>query len=78
MASDATDRAQTDETIFRTPQVFGYTTVVYWRMPLIVKAGEEVTVRLHDRNEWLTGIREDRRIRGPRSQPVPGPSGSPR
>ena len=44
------------------PQVFGHTTVVYWRMPVTVKAGEETTVRLHDRNEWLTGIREDRRV----------------
>jgi hypothetical protein len=43
------------------PQVFGQTTVVYWWMPVTVKAGEEAVVRLHDRNEWLTGIREDRR-----------------
>ena len=34
----------------------------FWSMPVVVKAGEEVTVRLHDRNEWLTGIREDRRV----------------
>jgi hypothetical protein len=44
------------------PQVFGQTTVVFWWMPVTVKAGEEVTVRLHDRNEWLTAIREDRRV----------------
>ena len=44
------------------PQVFGHTTVVFWWMPVTVKAGEEATVRLHDRNEWLTGIREDRRV----------------
>jgi len=44
------------------PQVFGYTTVVFWRVPVQVKAGEEVAVRLHDRNEWLTGTREDRRV----------------
>jgi hypothetical protein len=43
-------------------QVFGHTTVVFWWMPVTVKAGEEVTVRLHDRNEWMTGIREDRRV----------------
>ncbi len=43
------------------PQVFGQTTVVYWCRPVTVKAGEESVVRLHDRNEWLTGIREDRR-----------------
>ena len=47
------------------PQVFGYTTVVFWRVPVHVKAGEEVAVRLHDRNEWMTGIREDRRIPDP-------------
>jgi hypothetical protein len=59
------------------PQVFGYTTVVFWRIPLDVKAGEEVTVRLHDRNEWLTGTREDRRVPDP-NQPAPqkGQSGN--
>jgi hypothetical protein len=61
--------------IYSTPQVFGYATVVYWRMPLAVKAGEEVTVRLHDRNEWMTGIREDRRIPGPTPLPLPERSG---
>jgi hypothetical protein len=54
------------------PQVFGYTTVVYWRMPVQVKAGEEVAVRLHDRNEWLTGAREDRRIPDQDQPNVPG------
>jgi hypothetical protein len=44
------------------PQIFGYTTVVFWRIALQVKASDEVAVRLHDRNEWLTGVREDRRI----------------
>lgn len=53
------------------PQVFGYTTVVFWRMPLQVKAGEEVAVRLHDRNEWLTGVREDRRIPDPNQPSAP-------
>ena len=43
------------------PQVFGQTTVVYWWRPVTVRAGEEAAVRLHDRNEWLTGFREDRR-----------------
>jgi len=47
---------------FRTrPQVFGQTTVIYWWTPVTVKAGEEAAVLLHDRNEWLTGVREDRR-----------------
>jgi hypothetical protein len=44
------------------PQVFGHTTVVFWWMTVTVKAGEEAMVRLHDRNEWMTGIREDRRV----------------
>ena len=44
------------------PQVFGQTTVVYWWRPVTVKAGEAAAVRLHDRNEWLTGVREDRRV----------------
>ena len=43
------------------PQVFGQTTVVYWWRPVTVKAGDQAAVRLHDRNEWLTGVREDRR-----------------
>lgn len=59
------------------PQVFGYTTVVFWRIPLDVKAGEEVAVRLHDRNEWLTGTREDRRVPDPnRPTPKKGQSGT--
>ena len=64
--------------IYKTrPQVFGYTTVVFWRIPLEVKAGEELAVRLHDRNEWLTGTREDRRVPDP-NQPAPqkGQAGS--
>lgn len=44
------------------PQVFGQTTVTFWWRPVNVRAGEEATVRLHDRNEWMTGVREDRRI----------------
>lgn len=44
------------------PLVFGQTTVVYWWTPVTVKAGEQAVVRLHDRNEWLTGVREDRRV----------------
>jgi hypothetical protein len=52
-----------DEQRFKTrAQVFGHTTVVFWWMPVTVKAGEGTTVRLHDRNEWLTGVREDRRV----------------
>lgn len=44
------------------PQVFGQTTVTLWWRPVTVRAGEEATVRLHDRNEWMTGVREDRRV----------------
>ena len=66
------------------PQVFGYTTVVFWRAPVEVKAGEEVAVRLHDRNQWFTGTREDRRApdsnqpSAPKSQPAPAPAPGPR
>ena len=44
------------------PQVVGQATVIFWWMPVTVKAGEGATVRLHDRNEWLTGVREDRSV----------------
>jgi hypothetical protein len=43
------------------------------------EAGEEVTVRLHDRNEWLAGVRDDRRVpdadlpASPRTQQGAGP-----
>ena len=54
---------QSEAQRYRTrPQVHGHTTVVFWWMPVTVKAGEGTTVRLHDRNEWLTGVREDRRV----------------
>jgi hypothetical protein len=43
-------------------QIFGYTTVIFWRLPVDVKAGEVMTVHIHDRNQWLTAAREDRRI----------------
>lgn len=58
------------------PQVFGYTTVIFWRMPVEVKAGEAMTVRLHDRNQWLTAAREDRRIPDP-NRPATLPPTSP-
>ena len=44
------------------PQVFGQTIVTLWWRSVTVRAGEEATVRLHDRNEWMTGLREDRRV----------------
>ena len=40
-------------------------------MPVTVKAGEGATVRLHDRNEWLTGVREDHRVRDPDQPAIP-------
>jgi len=43
-------------------QIFGYTTVIFWRLPVDVKAGEVMTVHIHDRNQWLTAAREDRRL----------------
>ena len=54
------------------PQVLGQTTVVFWSMPVTVTAGEGVPVRLHDRNEWMTGIREDRRVPEPKQPASPG------
>ena len=61
------------------PQVFGRTTVTFWSRPVTVRAGEEATVRLHDRNEWMTSVREDRRVPDqgqpatPRTQPGSAP-----
>jgi hypothetical protein len=53
------------------PQVFGQTTVTFWSRPVTVKAGEEATVRLHDRNEWMTGVREDRRVPDQEQRAIP-------
>ena len=54
---------RTEAQRFKTrPQVFGHTSVIFWRMPITVKAGEAAEVRLHDRNEWMTAVREDRRV----------------
>jgi len=47
------------------PQVFGQTTVTLWWRQVAVRAGEVATVQLHDRNEWMTGVREDRRVPDP-------------
>jgi len=52
-------------------QIFGQTIVTYWWKPVVVKVGEEATVRIHDRNEWMTGVREDRRV------PTQGPPVAP-
>jgi hypothetical protein len=54
-------------------EVVGSSTVDYWRLSLDVKAGEETQVRLHDRNQWLTAIRDVRSIREPEKRTVPAP-----
>lgn len=62
------------------PQVFGRTTVTFWSRPVTVRAGEEATVRLHDRNEWMTSVREDRRVpdQGQLATPRTRQGGAPR
>jgi hypothetical protein len=45
-------------------EIVGSFTVTYWLVPVEVKAGEETQVQLHDRNVWMTAIREDRSARG--------------
>jgi len=53
-------------------EVVGSSTVVYWLLPLLdVKAGEETQVRLHDRNTWLTAIRDVRSVRDPEQRTAP-------
>ncbi len=53
-------------------EVMGSSTVVYWLLSLDVKAREETQVRLHDRNIWLTAIREVRSVRDPEKRTAPG------
>jgi len=53
-------------------EVVGSFTVIYWLVPIEVRAGEETQVRLHDRNVWLTAIREDRSARDPEKRVAPG------
>ncbi len=53
-------------------EVLGSFTVIYWLVPIEVKVGEETQVRLHDRNVWLTAIREDRSARDPEKRVAPG------
>lgn len=43
----------------------GFTTVSLWRATVDVRPGEQTTVRLHDRNIWLTVVREDKRTLEP-------------
>jgi hypothetical protein len=54
------------------PEVIGSFTVTYWLLPIDVRGGEETQVRLHDRNVWLTAIREDRSARDPEKRTAPG------
>jgi hypothetical protein len=65
---------RTDATNFPTrPEVLASYTVVYWLLPLDVKVGEETQVRLHDRNTWLTAIRDVRSVRDPEKRTAPRP-----
>jgi hypothetical protein len=66
--SSRTDKAQFPNR----SEVVASFTVVYWLLPLDVKAGEETQVRLHDRNQWLTAIREVRSVRDPEKRTAPG------
>jgi hypothetical protein len=50
----------------------GYSTVSYWRMRLLVRAGETAEVDLNDRNVWLTGVREDVHLSEGASHTTPG------
>jgi hypothetical protein len=38
-----------------------YAAVEHWRVAVEVRPGESTVVRLHDRNVWLTAVREDKR-----------------
>ena len=40
----------------------GYAAVTYWRMPVEVRAAESASVSLHERNGWLTVVREEQRL----------------
>ena len=42
------------------PLPSGYRAVTYWLVKRTVAAGQEVTVELHDRNVWLTGVAEEK------------------
>jgi hypothetical protein len=53
-------------------EVIGSSMVTYWLVPVEVKAGEETQVRLHDRNVWMTAIREDRSARDSDKRTEPG------
>ncbi|HTK92033.1 MAG TPA: hypothetical protein VL948_17505 [Verrucomicrobiae bacterium] len=47
-------------------QPAGFTTVAVWRVAVDVRPGEQATIRLNDRNIWLTVVREDKRTLEPK------------
>jgi hypothetical protein len=40
--------------------------VAVWRVAVDVRPGEQATIRLNDRNIWLTVVREDKRTLEPK------------
>jgi hypothetical protein len=50
----------------------GYGALELWRQAVEVRPGESVGVRLHDRNIWVTVVREDRYLRTPVERPPKG------
>ena len=58
-------------------QTTGFTAVSVWRIPIDVRPGEQATIRLNDRNIWLTVVREDKRTVEPPKKSTEG-SGSKR
>jgi hypothetical protein len=53
-------------------EMMGRASVEHWRVAVEVRPGESAVVRLHDRNVWLTAVREDKRT--PKA-PGPGEGG---
>lgn len=47
----------------------GYVAVEYWRQRIEVRPGEASTVKLHDRNIWVTLVREEHRTPDRRTTP---------
>ena len=53
------------ETFVGNTETKGYGALELWRQAVEVRLGESVAVRLHDRNIWVTVVREDRYLRTP-------------
>ena len=51
------------ETFVGNTETKGYAALEYWRQAVEVRPGESTGVRLHDRNVWVTVVREDRHPR---------------